>query len=282
MVEDDKQIMNHFMYVLPQLNDFLNIDIGVSLTDLNHFLLYEPARTLDLKVPVGSILKETIPPYRAIHENRRIFLRVDDVSIWGKPFIAISTPIYNSQGDVIGTVNISEPVEQQDKLRRMAVKVLDNISLLASTSEQISAQAEEVSAVSGNVAQIALKSQEHVTESDQVLGLIKTFANQTNLLGLNAAIEAARAGEHGRGFAVVAEEIRKLAYNSKNSVIKIDATLKLIKEDSQNVYGQIKLVDEIIAQVAKVITNMASALQEVNSIAQDLDEIAESISKETI
>lgn len=88
--------------------------------------------------------------------------------------------------------------------------------------------------------------------SNKINDIVKTvtnIVNQTNLLSLNAAIEAARAGEHGHGFVVVANEVRKLAYQSENSLKEISSLISNMEKDThQSVHLINNTSKSIIAQ----------------------------------
>lgn len=89
---------------------------------------------------------------------------------------------------------------------------------------------------------ISIEDSKVVEEINVLAESIMQITEQTNLLALNAAIEAARAGEAGRGFSVVADEIRKLAEESKNTVMKIQgvtdrviSSVRNLTEDSNSI-----------------------------------------------
>ena len=107
-------------------------------------------------------------------------------------------------------------------------------------------------------------------ETIKVIDFITDIAEETNLLGLNAAIEAARAGEQGRGFAVVAEEVRKLAEQSREATEKIQRTLNEMNKAVSDIY---KTIEGTSATSQSQVTATAKILEELGRVTSAADDL---------
>ncbi|GFM68210.1 methyl-accepting chemotaxis protein [Pseudomonas cichorii] len=162
------------------------------------------------------------------------------------------------------------------------------LQVMGETRATIEALVNEVQLSGQKVEALATHSQ----EIGGVIEVIRTIADQTNLLALNAAIEAARAGEQGRGFAVVADEVRTLASRTQKSTEEIrriiqqlqDATDEAVQQmkagqdrahacldASEQASGTLQQINEAVDGIVGMNTQIASAAVQQHSVSEDIN-----------
>ncbi|UVJ44627.1 methyl-accepting chemotaxis protein [Pseudomonas sp. LS1212] len=161
--------------------------------------------------------------------------------------------------------------------------------VVAEAIAQIERLAEEVRRSTQAMAQL----QQESDKIGSVMDVIKSVAEQTNLLALNAAIEAARAGEAGRGFAVVADEVRGLAQRTQKSTEEIEELVAGLQSGTQQVanvmLGSRSLTDSSVEltrkaglsleNITRTVSNIQSMNQQIAAAAEQQSAVAEEISR---
>jgi methyl-accepting chemotaxis protein len=154
-------------------------------------------------------------------------------------------------------------VNESDEIHE---KSLNSVKSLEQALSDIQSLVQGIALSSENISKL----DETGKEIEDVLMGIKTIADQTNLLALNAAIEAARAGEQGRGFAVVADEVRNLANNTVKSTEEIS---EKITNFNQSIREVVSSMDANQASAERTLTSsneVTHSLHEIQNAAEDI------------
>lgn len=154
------------------------------------------------------------------------------------------------------------------------------VNEMRSIAERVDSSAKDINTLGKNSEQIG-----------QIISVIDSIAEQTNLLALNAAIEAARAGEHGRGFAVVADEVRSLAERTVEATKEVATAIASIQkqtadavrnmtENAARVTSGVELAEqagESLNQIVRDSQNVASYVQSIATAAEEQANVSEQI-----
>jgi uncharacterized phage infection (PIP) family protein YhgE len=210
-------------------------DTGFVLTNTSKFLIVKQANTFDTNAREGQEISKGGMAEQVMKTKTRQQTKYGK-EVFGCPIVTTCTPIINnSTGNILGTMIYSVSQEKENNVMEMANELKSYSDQLSGSAQEMASSSEELYSSSQSISDLANKASSGINKMDDVLKYITEISNTTNMLGLNAAIEAARAGEHGRGFTVVAQEIRKLATESKASVLDISDNLITIKEDINNI-----------------------------------------------
>ncbi len=142
--------------------------------------------------------------------------------------------------------------------RKQVLQTVESINLLAS---DVTNTAGEVEHLAGQVRDIS-----------KVLEVIRSIAEQTNLLALNAAIEAARAGEAGRGFAVVADEVRALAHRTQQSTGEIEQMIGSVHQGTDKAVHAMQSSNERARTTLEMARAAGEALDGITTAISQISE----------
>ncbi|HHU75725.1 MAG TPA: chemotaxis protein [Firmicutes bacterium] len=197
--------------------------------------------------------------------------------LYGFPFKSTSVAVKDDQGNIVGAFGRGMSLSNQVALIGAAQSFAATNEEISASTEELSASAQELSAGMETLNLLKAEMEEQVNKTGVMLDFIKKVAENSNLLGLNAAIEAARVGEAGRGFEVVATEIRKMADNSTKSVEEIEEIIGTIKQKVAIISKEIPGLLEVSRHQAAATEEIAASIQGLMEYVQKIEEIAQKI-----
>ncbi|MDO7907345.1 methyl-accepting chemotaxis protein [Paenibacillus sp. JX-17] len=265
-------ILESFLQLLPLLHTLLP-DVSLGITDTSKWLAYYPGSRIDVGAKAGTPIHSEEPLYRCIHDQVIINEQVPE-QFFGIAFHGLAVPILN-EGVTIGALAAQNQGHNEKELLQISEQIVESISQANQGVSQVAEGAEGLAHISGNLLDISRQASLQMNDTHEVITFIKGIADQTHLLGLNAAIEAARAGDMGSGFGVVASEIRKLSHETIASADRIQQTLHNMR----------KTMDELVVSIEKVVevgNSQADSSEQVSSFIGDIEQMSRKLNSYAI
>lgn len=156
-----------------------------------------------------------------------------------------------------------------DHTRETAKFAEQGSKVVASSRETVNRLTDQIQATAEKI-----KTLKHSSENiGSVMEVIRSIAEQTNLLALNAAIEAARAGEQGRGFAVVADEVRSLAQKTQTSTEEIESIIIQLQRAADEAHQSMSTSMNSVQETIETSTEVEQSLERIRTNIDTINEM---------
>lgn len=248
----------------------------------------EIARTFEIFVKSGHKLDELFANRRAERERRekemRTFARTFESSV-----AEVVSGVGSASAQLQATASSMAVAAEQGSAQTQRVAQAMNeassgVTAAAAASDEFAMSIGEISRQAAQSAELARQATGSTKQANdtisalsataeqigQVVELISTIAQRTNLLALNASIEAARGGEAGRGFAVVASEVKELASQTGRATEQVAKQIRAIQESTGASVDALRAVEEQVQQLESTAVSIASAVDQQSVAGQEL------------
>lgn len=275
MITDISQnkTMAVFDQIIPLLNLLVNEKLMIGINNTERCLKFYTGNAGTVQSAEQSLLKKGSAAYDCI-QSGKLVEKLIPKEVFGFPYRAIGYPVFDEEGQIVGAIGFGISLEKQNQMEVLSAALSEALGKISKSFNEVSHSLQNVVDSNLEIGRDVVASRESTQKTDEIVNFISSIANQTNMLGLNAAIEAARSGEYGRGFSVVAEEIRNLSKSSKDSADLIKNTLNQIKNAIGNIEQKISVNNAIFGSQAEAIKEIADSVHALNESAQTLEQLA--------
>lgn len=271
-----RETLEFLIRIAPILNRLFLTDVFVAVGDTETIRAYKAGKTIDIGIRAGDRIKEGTSLSRAMKEGKEEILEVGK-EVLGVAYKTITEPIFDDDDQTIGAISVGTSLENQNKLREIIEQFSASFQEINSSIQEIASGAENLAKIGEELTQTAVSTKVDIKKTDDIIQMIKEIADQTKLLGLNAAIEAARAGENGRGFAVVADEIRSLSGESNSSAKEVNQILRAIADASNSMGSEIEELSAVSEEQSSAMEQISAAVQQLVGQLESLGEFTKII-----
>lgn len=213
--------------------------------------------------------------YRMLHKDGEYrWVRASSFVVWGdrKPLMAAGTIL-----DI--TEEKNNKLRFQEELAPKIEELRSGITSIANTIGEAAKQMNEVAERQTDVTASANEISKSVSASVGIINSIKTIADKTNLLSINAGVEAAHAGEAGKGFAVVAGEVKTLATSTKETTDKIAGLLGGMNKSVQDMLDKIEQTSKNVTMENEEMEQIDITVEKLHNLADDIGSIVMTLYK---